>query len=437
MIGLGYVGSVAAAGLAHAGHQVIGIDNDSAKVAAYREGTTDLREQGLAELMANTIARGDLRLLHSDEVAEPLGDVVVVATGTPSGAAGAADLSQVRSALSWISDRGHTGVIAMKSTVPPGTGERFVGTAKAARPLRYASNPEFLREGQAVQDWFHPDRIVIGATATESIETLRTLYENADAPFLVTDVTSAEMIKYASNAFLATKISFINEIAMLCERVGATIDDVSAGLAMDNRISPDFLKAGVGYGGSCFPKDVRALDQLALTNGHNFELLRSVITVNNRQRLLPLIAMRERFGNLTEVRTGVLGVTFKPGTGDTREAPSLDLISALVDEGAEVRAYDPQKGPHMRAALPPTVPLTDSPVECAVGTQAVVLMTEWPEIVQADWSDIADRMAPPRLVFDGRNALDPATIAGYGLEYRGVGRIPLGVGPSTEHTKSG
>ena len=243
------------------------------------------------------------------------------------------------------------------------------------------------------------------------------------------------MIKYASNAFLATKISFINEIAQLCDRLGATIDDVTRGVALDPRIGPSFLRAGVGYGGSCFPKDVRALDQLALSNDHNFELLRSVITVNSRQRLLPLHALRERMGRLVGVTVGILGLAFKPNTDDIREAPALDLIRSLVEEGAVVRAYDPEAMASAREVLPSGVTLTGNPFECAEGTQALVLMTEWDEIVDADWEELAVRAKPPRFLFDGRNALDPARMESHGFEYRGVGRG--GVRRATEATVEG
>jgi UDPglucose 6-dehydrogenase len=242
------------------------------------------------------------------------------------------------------------------------------------------------------------------------------------APCIVTDITSAEMIKYASNAFLATRISFINEMASLCERVGASIDIVSQGLAMDPRTGSR-IYAGVGYGGSCFPKDVRALDHLALTSDTNVELLRSVITVNNRQRLRPLYALRERFnGSISGLRVAVLGLAFKPDTDDVREAPALDLIRALSDDGALVSAYDPQANETARRHLPASVVLEDNPVAATEGTQAVALITEWNQIIKADWRTIAGEMRRPRFLFDGRNALDQATMEQLGFEYRGVGR---------------
>ena len=237
-----------------------------------------------------------------------------------------------------------------------------------------------------------------------------------------TDVTSAEMIKYASNAFLATRVSFINEIATLCDKVGATIDAVSEGLALDPRIGSSFMRAGVGYGGSCFPKDVRALDQLALANNQQFELLRSVITVNNRQRLLPLYTLRDQLGNLFGKRIGVLGLAFKPDTDDVREAPSVDLIRVMAEEGADIMAFDPKASESAARVLPSSVRFADDPLACADGAQAVVLMTEWPDIISTDWAGISERMVSPRVLFDGRNALDPGAMGVLGFSYKGVGR---------------
>ena len=423
VVGLGYVGSVAAAGLATAGHQVLGVDVDRTRVAAYSQGHVPIYEPRLSELVREAHDRGNLRFMQNDDVSEPLGEIILIATGTPTTQTGTVDLTQVRSALSWATERRpRTGIILMKSTVPPGTGVRLCDSTLSGTGLTYISNPEFLREGQAVHDWLHPDRIVVGASDGIAVETIRELYKGIEAPYLTTDITSAEMIKYASNAFLATKISFINEIAALCDRLGATVDDVGAGIALDPRIGSSFLQAGVGYGGSCFPKDVRALDQLALTNDHNFELLRSVITVNNRQRLLPLYALRERFSKLSGLRVAVLGIAFKPDTDDIREAPSLDLLRALAEDGVRVSAFDPEALSAARQVLPSSIALVPDLLECVEDSQAVVLMTEWPEIVGADWEGVARCTRAPRFLFDGRNALDVSQMRSYGFEYQGVGR---------------
>ena len=425
VIGLGHVGIVAAAGLASAGHDVLGVDVDLLRVRQMRTGGLPLYEPGLKPLVDAALADGSLRVLHPDEVEEDLGQAALVATGTPSTDSGAADLGQVRSALAWVAARASQGlVLVMKSTVPPGTGRRLTSRDLKGSGLGYAANPEFLREGRAVEDWSSPDRIVIGAAEGDeaSVRVVREMHEGIDAPHLVTDVTSAEMIKYASNAFLATRISFINEMASLCDRVGASIDAVSDGLAMDARTGGR-IYAGVGYGGSCFPKDVRALDHLALTSGANVELLRSVINVNNRQRLLPLHAIRRGLGDRLEgARVGVLGLAFKPGTDDVRDAPSLDLIRALVSEGARVRAYDPHAAEAAAPRLPNEVALVDDPLQAASDAQALALVTEWEQIVGADWEAVVRLMSPPRFVYDGRNALDAATMRRLGFKYAAVGR---------------
>lgn len=422
VIGLGHVGVVAATCLADSGHDVAGVDVDSERVEILQAGKVPFFEPDLAELLQDCLARKRLRLCHTDDFAESLGEVALVATGTPPTHQGDADLGQVRAALEWVSrrDDGFTTVV-MKSTVPPGTGDRL---SLGKFNLRYVSNPEFLREGQAILDWQKPDRVVIGVAPgdTRSEGVVKEMYAGIDAPCVVTNIASAEMVKYAGNAFLATRISFINEIASLCESVGASIDAVSDGLAMDPRTGGR-IHAGVGYGGSCFPKDVSALDHLALTTGVNAELLRSVITVNNRQRLLPLYALRERFnGAMEELRIAVLGLAFKPYTDDVREAPALDLINTLVAYGADVAVYDPQAMNAARPCLPEHVRFAGGILEAADQAQALVLMTEWEQFVAADWQTIGRRMSPPRFVFDGRNALDAARMRELGFQYMGVGR---------------
>ncbi len=382
VIGLGYVGSVAAAGLAAGGHEVLGIDVDWTKIGVFRQGRVPLYEPNLSALVNSGLESEKLRFLHISEVVESLGDAVLIAVGTPAATSGGADLGYVKTAISWVKERQpEGGVIIMKSTVPPGTGNRLVELILHDPCFEYVSNPEFLREGQAVADWFNPDRIVCGVNDQRAVQIVKMLYDGIEAPYVVTDVTSAEMIKYAANAFLATKVSFINEIALLCDRLGATIDDVAKGISLDPRIGPNFLKAGVGYGGSCFPKDTKSLDDLALHNGHNFDILRSVIMVNNHQRRLPLHALREQFGRLVGTNVGILGLAFKPDTDDVRESPSIDLIRWLDQEGVAVKAYDPMASSAARDIIPESVSLVTDPITCAEGTQAIVLMTEWKEIV--------------------------------------------------------
>ena len=425
VIGLGYVGTTAAACLADSGHDVAAVDVDNERVANLRSGWLSFHEPGLETLAQRGVSGGRLRFSHISDFDESLGDLALVGTGTPPTATGAADLNQVRSALAWIRERasGDTTVV-MKSTVPPGAGRSLVANELADTGVSYVSNPEFLREGHAIEDWEHPHRIVIGAVTgdTRSVEAVKAMHAGIDAPYLVTDITSAEMIKYASNALLATRISFINEIATLCQRVGASIDAVSQGIAMDSRTG-DRVHAGVGYGGSCFPKDVRALDHLALVSGIPMDLLHAVITVNNRQRLLPLFALRERFnGSLSGLRIAVLGLAFKPGTDDVRESAALGLIQSLSHDGAKVAAYDPLANDTARPHLPKSVELVDHPIEATQGSQAAVVITEWEEIRKADWEAIGRGMRSPRFIFDGRNALDQARLRQLGFEYVGVGR---------------
>ena len=465
VLGLGYVGAVAAAALARDGHQVLGVDVDPAKVDRYRRAEVPFYEPGLEELVQEGVAAGRLRFALAQEV-EPggLGDFVFIAVGTPSRPTGAADLSQVEAALAWVVEKagvmpGAAGtavaavaaarddgvdgfrddraegleaperdgvrrgpIVVMKSTVPPGTGRRLAFRYLRPAGLAYVANPEFLREGSAVHDWFHPDRVVVGSEDRAAAERVAALYAAYEAPVLVTDTTTAEMVKYGANAFLATKISFINELANMCDRVGADVEQVARGIGLDPRIGGQFLRAGLGYGGSCFPKDVAALDHLARLYDYPFELLRAVIAVNARQRLLPLYALREVFGSLAGVSVAVLGLAFKPHTDDVREAPALDLIPLLVEEGADVRAADPQAVERARPLLPGSVRLTPSALEALDGAQAVVLATEWEAFTRLDWAEAARRMAAPRYVFDGRNALDPARMAALGFRYQGVGR---------------
>ncbi len=429
VIGLGHAGIVASVGLAAAGHEVLGVDLDLQLIGTARSGHPPIYEPGLDDKLASVVKNGRLRFAHIDEVEEDLGDAVLITTGTPSAAGGAANLTQARSALAWVAGR-NVGdlLVVMKSTVPPGSGRRIVEEELGGSGIRYASNPEFLREGRALDDWYTPNRIVVGVEPGDyrSVALVKAMYAGIEAPYLVTDITTAEMVKYASNALLATRISFINEIAQLCDRVGASIDDVSQGLALDTRTGTR-IHAGVGYGGSCFTKDVRALDAVARNEGVSLDLLQSVMRVNQRQRLLPLCSLQDRFhGTLTGLTIGVLGLAFKPGTDDVRDAPSLDLIKELVDEGARVRAYDPQAMKAARKLLPPSIELVASPLEAAEQAQALVLLTEWDEIVHTGWEAISRSMLAPRFVFDGRNALNARMLAELGMEYVGVGRNAAG-----------
>jgi len=423
VVGLGYVGAVAAAALVKAGHNVLGVDVSRDKIVAFKQGTCLFYEPDLSKLVTAGLEEGRLGFELANEVKTPLGEIILVAVGTPSQPYGGTDLSQVYSALQWV--RQHdpgSAILVMKSTVPPGTGLRLTVEELADTQLRYVANPEFLREGRAVYDWFHPDRIVIGGQDEGAIARVASMYEGIEAPHVVTDISSAEMIKYAANALLATKISFINEIASLCDRVQANIDDVARGVGLDPRLGSGFLRAGLGYGGSCFPKDVRSLEFLSSLHDYNFELLRAVVDVNNRQRLLPIQAFHEEFGSIRGVKVALLGLAFKPNTDDVREAPALDIAWLLVEDGAQVCVFDPKAMQNARPFLPEGVLLCDSAMSALEKACAVVVATEWPEFCELPWEQVAEVMVPPRLIFDGRNALDGRRLVKLGFRYRGVGR---------------
>ena len=425
VVGLGRVGIVAAASLALAGHEVVGVDVDRERVRRVQAAQLPIYEPGLQNRVGEALKKRLLRVVHRDEVEEDLGDVALITVGTGAGPSMAGCVQQVAEAVAWVQNcRSQDLTLVMKSTVLPGTGRQILASELADAGISYVANPEFLREGQALCDWDSPDRIVIGVEPGDdrAIQVMRTMYAGLDAPMFITDITSAEMTKVASNALLAARISFMNEIAGLCDALGASIDDVSKGVAMDPRIGA-LIHAGVGYGGSCLPKDVRALSELAAAKGVHCDLLYSVEVVNRRQRMRPLEALRERFNhNLLGLRVGVLGLAFKPGTDDLRDAPSLDLIAALAAEGAIVTAFDPGVGEPALPQVPEPVRLAGSIVAAAEEAQALVLLTEWEEFIQCDWRSVASAMLPPRFVFDGRNALDIGTLYDFGFEYMGIGR---------------
>lgn len=422
VVGTGYVGLVTGVCLAHSGHDVTCVDIDPAKVERLSGGTSTIYEPGIEELLAEGLERGNLRFRTPEAGwASLISDITFVAVGTPMAANGAADLTAVRTVteqLAAAADRPFT--LVMKSTVPPGTGEalqeRYLASASAT--IGYVSNPEFLREGKAIEDWYATDRIVLGSSSSADLARMRALYADIEAPVLETDVASAETIKYASNAFLSTKISFINEMANICDAVGADIDSVARGIGMDKRIGPDFLRAGIGYGGSCFPKDTRALDFISTINGYQFTLLKAVIDVNNRQRLLPMVHLARALPDLHARRIAVLGLSFKPDTDDVRESPALDIVPLLIEEGAEVVVYDPIAAEVELAEMT----RTDTVWQALEGASAAIVATEWREFVDLDWSRAASVMAEDAVVFDGRNCLDPAAVRGAGLRYMAVGR---------------
>jgi UDPglucose 6-dehydrogenase len=417
VFGAGYVGLVAGACLSASGHSVTVLDVDERKLDSLRLGRTPFHEPGLDEIITDGIDSGRLSFKNPSEV-EKYGHYVFVAVGTPSTSTGSSDLRFVSAVIEQIIAAVPAGtIVIMKSTVPPGTGAMLAKRLKQ-HGVHYVSNPEFLREGNAVQDWFKTDRMVLGGEPV-ACDHVKALYEDIDAPTLVCDIASAELIKYASNAFLAMKISFANEIANLCDNVDADITTVMEGVGMDGRIGGSFLNAGIGYGGSCFPKDTRALDYLYSINGHHSQLLKAVIDVNAFQRRLPVTTLRRRMGDLRGLRIAVLGLTFKPDTDDTREAPAEDIVRMLLVEGATVSGYDPVGVTSYDSDLYSQTATID---EAVSGASAVIVATEWDAICDADWKALCATMAGPKIVFDGRNCLDPAQIRAGGGDYVGVGR---------------
>jgi UDPglucose 6-dehydrogenase len=419
VIGTGYVGLVTAAGFAELGSEVWCVDIDAAKVERLRAGEVPIYEPGLEELLARNAAR----LHFSTSLADALqhARLLFVAVGTPPTYSGDADLSAVNAVLEAI-PASERHALVMKSTVPSGTGvsvkRMFAEQGKGA--LAYVSCPEFLKEGSAVKDFMHPDRVVIGDVGDWAGDAVAELYAPLNAPLVRTDIASAEMVKLASNAFLATKISFINEIANVCEETGADVVEVARGMGLDDRIGPKFLQAGIGFGGSCFPKDVDALKQLAGNSGYHFQLLTSVIEVNELQKRRVVGKLHKYLGGLVGKRIALFGLAFKPNTDDMREASSLVLSARLNADGAEVIAYDPVAEEQARA-LVSGISFADSPLAAASDVDAVVLVTEWPEFLALDWSEVA-RVMRGKLVIDGRNALDADALEAAGLLYEGVGR---------------
>src|SRR5688572_21283469 len=417
IIGVGWVGLVTAACFAELGHEVWARDILPEKVDSLKRAEVPIHEAGLPEL----VKKNAERLHFTTDMGEVLENarLLFVCVDTPPSYSGDADLSRVEAVIAELGESNEHALV-MKSTVPVGTG----GSIQRRREgLGYVSNPEFLKEGSAVQDFMNPDRVVVGANAgsEEYADRVEALYAPLGGEVVRTDVASAEMIKLASNAFLATKISFINEIANVSEELGADVREVARGMGLDDRIGPKFLQAGVGFGGSCFPKDVQALKQLAGNTGYHFQLLTAVVEVNELQKRRTISKLQKHLGPLPGREIALLGVAFKPHTDDVREATSLVLAARLIGEGANVRAYDPVAGEHARELMP-GARVCDSALEALDGADGAVLVTEWPEFRELEWAgEVRERMASP-LVVDGRNFLDGAALAEAGFSYEGVGR---------------
>jgi UDPglucose 6-dehydrogenase len=419
VIGTGYVGLVTAAGFAELGSHVYCVDIDAEKIERLERGEVPIYEPGLVELLA----RNSERMHFSTDLGEALehARLLFVAVGTPPTHSGDADLAAVNAVVEKMPGSERHALV-MKSTVPCGTGATIqrVFRERGKEAMAYVSCPEFLKEGSAVKDFMNPDRVVVGDDHSWAGDAVIELYEPLNAPLVRTDVASAEMIKLAANAFLATKISFINEIANVCEETGADVIEVARGVGLDDRIGPRFLQAGIGYGGSCFTKDVSALKLLAANSGYHFQLLNAVTEVNELQKRRVVSKLQRHLGDLAGKHVAMLGLAFKPETDDMRGASSLVLAGRLLAEGARVSAYDPVAEAEARSLMP-ELDYCDSAADALGGADAAVLVTEWRELVELDWVKVAETMGG-NVVIDGRNALDPDAVRAAGLVYEGVGR---------------
>ncbi|MFD2613941.1 UDP-glucose dehydrogenase family protein [Paenibacillus gansuensis] len=429
VIGTGYVGLVTGVCLAETGNRVTCIDVDEQKVLKLRDGISPIYEPGLESLMIENLSRGRLHFTCAHEEGFREADLIFICVGTPQRPDGPADLSYIEQAARDIGRHlVKPAVIVVKSTVPVGTNEHvkavIAANSRHSCQVRIVSNPEFLREGSAVSDTFHGDRIVIGTEDDEAAELMTELYRPFGIPVYRTDLRSAEMIKYASNAFLAAKISFINEISNVCEKLGADVESVAYGMGLDQRIGPQFLKAGIGYGGSCFPKDTNALVQIAGNVHYEFKLLKSVIEVNRDQQTKLVHKALERFGSLKGLRVALLGLAFKPHTDDMREAPSIAVARLLTELGAQVVGYDPVAATQAARVLPPEVVYAADPQQALSGSDLAMILTEWPQIRALEPADFRRWMNEP-VVFDGRNCYDPQQMKSMNMEYHSIGRASV------------
>ncbi len=427
MVGTGYVGLVTGAGLADLGMSVICVDKDDAKIAALQKGVIPIYEPGLEELVARNERKGRLRFTTDLKAGIESSTAIFIAVGTPPNPDGSPDLTFVRQVAEAVADHmnGYK-VVVTKSTVPTGTGkmiEQIIGGKSDKFPFSIVSNPEFLREGSAVGDFLEPDRIVIGASDERAIEIMKEIYKPLflrETPFVITDVASAELIKYASNGFLAAKISFINEIARLCEIMGADVEAVATGMGLDPRIGSRFLLPGPGFGGSCFPKDTAAVADLARQSGYAFELIEATIRVNAATKARMIGKIREAVGPLSGKTAAVLGLSFKPETDDIRESPAIAVVADLLAAGAAVRAFDPAAMENSRPVLPAVAFARDA-YDCAAGADFLVLLTEWNEFRALDLEALG-RALKARVLVDLRNVYDPSELRAAGWQYTSVGR---------------
>jgi UDPglucose 6-dehydrogenase len=425
VIGTGYVGLVTGTCFADMGHTVTCLDIDEERINQLEQGIMPIYEPGLKQLVDQNVEAGRLDFTTSYGEALKGSEFAFIAVGTPSNDNGEADMQYVKNAVDSIAEHlDHPIIIVNKSTVPVGTGDWVAEiiheqNGKGTPPFSVVSNPEFLREGSAVNDFMRPDRVVLGSTDAKAAKKVAELYQALRSPIMVTDLRTAEMIKYASNAFLAARISFINEIANICETMGADVREVARGMGMDNRIGPAFLDAGLGWGGSCFPKDVKALTYMAATSGAHPQLLQAVMDINLNQRRLAVQKLEKALGNLEGKIIGVLGLSFKPNTDDTRESPALDIIRKLLEKGASVQGFDPQAMEASQAEVP-ELTLCQNPYDVAKGADGLLLATEWNEFKSLDFSRIMANMRG-RVIVDGRNIWDGPELQKMGFTYFGVG----------------
>jgi UDPglucose 6-dehydrogenase len=432
VIGVGYVGLVTGACFADLGNRVTALDIDAERIAGLKRGRLPIYEPGLDELVERNVNAGRLHFTTSYEEGFQDAEFVFIAVGTPSGVDGEADLKYVRSAAMSVAEHMHSEVIVInKSTVPVGTGDWVADIIRSHQsrniPFSVVSCPEFLREGAAISDFMNPARTVLGSVDRDAAEKVAQLHIPLRAPIVITNLRTAEMIKYASNAFLATKISFINEIANICEALGADVKEVAAGMGYDPRIGSHFLDAGLGYGGSCFPKDVKALAYMAAEKGRHPQLLHAVMEINADRRRQILNKLRQLVGELEGKTIALLGLTFKPNTDDLREAPALEIAEMLLKAGAKIRAYDPVGMPGAKELMP-IIDMADDPYQLAENSDALVVCTEWNEFKHVDLARVRGVMRAAVLV-DGRNIYDPSYVQSLGFRYWGVGR---GAGPVSD-----
>ncbi|MDA1763960.1 UDP-glucose/GDP-mannose dehydrogenase family protein [Bacillus cereus] len=427
VVGTGYVGLVTGVGLSEIGHNVICIDTNEKKVEQMRSGKSPIYEPGLDTLMLKNIDAGRLKFTTDHSMAFEEVDVIYIAVGTPENEDGTANLTYVNQVIKQIAQNIKKNIIVVtKSTVPVGTNHHIKNKLKEILPsnieAEVVSNPEFLREGSAVYDIFNGDRIVIGADCEKASAIIRKVNEPFGIPIYETDICSAEMIKYASNAFLATKISFINEIANVCEKVGADVEKVAVGMGLDSRVGNQFLKAGIGYGGSCFPKDTKALKKIAENVEYDFSLLSAVIEFNNKQQRRLLDQAVEDFGTLDGKKVGILGLAFKPNTDDIREAASLVIVPELIKMGAHVKAYDPIAMANAKRVLPGTVEYVSEVLEAIKETDIVFILTEWDEIKSMSLEIFKNEMKEVN-IYDGRNCFSIEDAQNSDIRYRSIGRV--------------